>query len=354
MHDHVSMMPSLFTFKPLWFAKYPVSQTIIAELWHHSKCYDLADYFTRIFRFLRRSPPYVPQATRSHHHRQFILSNDMQPLAIDWINEEATDPRAVIIINPGMNGDIESFYVLPWFSISREKNYVVAMLNRRGCIKERPMTIKATRFCSYTDNMDMNQVYKMIDRMYPNVPKIGVGYSAGGNHIAKSLTLPNLPLDAAVIISCANDIMRSYDYLKHDPLFDGILSRGVRQIAETHGHIPIYRGIESMKRLTEIDATVAIRLGYEGVDDYYKAQSSHEELACTSIPTLCIVSKDDFMLGTTASLYAEVAKKNENIIAVITEQGGHMGWLQDDMKSWMDSVVTEFIEARHVIRQCGR
>jgi hypothetical protein len=49
--------------------------------------------------------------------------------------------------------------------------------------------------------------------------------------------------------------------------------------------------------------------GYEGVDDYYKAHSSHEELACTSIPTLCIVSKDDFMLGTTASLYAEVRVK---------------------------------------------
>lgn len=348
-HELISRMPSLMSFTPLWFARYYVSQTVLAELIHtstYTKLRNMVKMFSTAIWFNNPTCFYKEDDNMANYYRQYVMSHDMQPMAIDWINHTEKSPRAIIVMSPGINADISSYYIQPWFQISKEKRYVVAVLHRRGLVRERPMTIKTTKFCSYADTKDMDTFYGVIKGLYPGVPTIGVGVSAGGNHMAKSLNSQYLAIDAFVNIACANDILRSYRVLCSSNMYDSVLSMGWRRVAKNHPHLPVYNGIGSMARLTEMDNAMCLRLGYKDLVEYYKSQSSWEDLLFSNIPTLCMASKDDIMLGSTAAMYEDVARRNTNVIAVTTKLGGHAGWLQNDMTSWMDRVVVEFIEAQ--------
>ena len=86
-------------------------------------------------------------------------------------------------------------------------------------------------------------------------------------------------------------------------------------------------------RLFDDQVTAALH-GFAGVDDYYRRCSSRPFIASIRVPTLILHARNDpFMFPETVP---EAAELPDNVWLEVSEQGGHVGFIQGLIPGWAD------------------
>lgn len=101
--------------------------------------------------------------------------------------------------------------------------------------------------------------------------------------------------------------------------------------------------------INQIDEAITRRLlGYNTLTEYYDHFSCHHRLKDIKVPLLCLNAKDDPILNHISIPYQE-CMSNDNIILLITNTGGHVGWFHGQIrpKRWYPKPSIEFLNCIH-------
>jgi uncharacterized protein len=175
------------------------------------------------------------------------------------------------------------------------------------------------------------------------------GYSLGGQlalwAVKAAQTLPewgaDLPIAAAEIgggaVICPSlDSNRSLPYLENDRLgkyVEQAITKQLKILAwqsyQFHPEAFDRAAIERVHSIRSFDHELVIgRLGFASVEEYYDASSALPLLPHLSKPTLILYAADDPLFAPSiVSDLEDLAAKNRSINLVLTQHGGHVGYL---------------------------
>lgn len=86
--------------------------------------------------------------------------------------------------------------------------------------------------------------------------------------------------------------------------------------------------------------------GFRDVWHYYASASTADRIDLIKTPTLIVNSKDDVVCDAFGLDISRV-RQNPNLLAVHTEEGGHVAWSEGfapSGESWIDRTCCEFFE----------
>jgi len=108
------------------------------------------------------------------------------------------------------------------------------------------------------------------------------------------------------------------------------------------GHIE-FEPILNAKYIHHIDEHMAVKIfKYPDFLQYYESSSSEHKLPKIKVPVLFINSIDDPVVN---HIPKEQSLENPNLLFVITQRGGHIGFLKNPIwwnSSWADDVAIEY------------
>jgi len=308
-------------FKPAWWLKSPHLQTLWPVFFKKRHRLDLKD-------------------------EQLELA-DGDFLDLCWSKKSS---EKVVLVLHGLEGDINSHYINRILYRLEQAGLRPVLMHFRGCSGR---VNRLARAYHSGDTGDLAYVAEHIKDITGNFPYAAIGFSLGGNVLLKWLgeTAEHNPLKNAVAVSVP---FRLHDAAKR-------LEIGVSTIYRDHllaslrkTYIDKFKIIESpldvdvtqLKSFWDYDDRVTAPLhGFNGAQDYYDQCSSRQYLKDISIPTRIIHSSDDpFMFPATAPGEDEL---NENIDYVLTDSGGHVGFVSGAVplraRYWSDDKIVEFI-----------
>lgn len=339
LHKH--LLPTVNHFRPSLWAPGPFGQSLFA--------------------LLNKRPKY------NYDRRDIVPLPDHVPVYLDWKEPpHAAHDAPIIVICHGIAGDSTCSFPIKLSDAAYEQNWRTVVYNRRGHntapLTNTKSTHKPKGYPTHADTDDMHHVCLYIQKQFPNAPLILAGTSAGANLSLRYLHdyANEHPFKLSVASASCYNVHRLIQHFKHkNPLGHSLLAMCLidnmrnrlpclPKLAECH-NIPFnHSQIERLKNVWELDEHLTLpyyKNQYATIDDYYKHISSHKSLNHINIPTLLLNSRDDPLIYPALTHYAEEAAfHNQNIISVITNQGGHAGWLTGlNLKSWEIDIITKFI-----------
>lgn len=102
------------------------------------------------------------------------------------------------------------------------------------------------------------------------------------------------------------------------------------------------RNTNSLKKIEELFIQL---YGFDTLEEYYNHESCNSKITDVKIPLLCLSNMDDPLLhNNLLSIPRMAAQKNDKIITVITNKGGHIGWIESMHKDpWYSKTTFEYI-----------
>lgn len=342
MESLVSRMPSVREFRPMWFARGPVLQTLLMAL-----------------------HPLAREGPRPYR-RELVAAEDSVELALDWCDEsDGATAAPVVLCLHGLGGSGKSPVMRAFTRAAAARGFRACVYNRRGhggtsLLPSRPGVRAATVFPRYVDLRDMQCVVDHVRSRYPDAPLFLMGFSCGANLAASYLAAASRtssPFLGCSLISNPYDIRRSGDRLDpvangmvcqflKDVLYEGAL-KDARALAEERGLSVDFGSVLSSRTIQELDSRLLLpACGYSSLDEYYRKDSSIDLLDEIAVPTICIDNRNDPLIHPDIlQTPVDAVGRNPNIMSVVTEHGGHGGWIED-MKSvpWAMRVALDFFQ----------
>jgi predicted alpha/beta-fold hydrolase len=183
-----------------------------------------------------------------------------------------------------------------------------------------------------------------------------VGFSLGGNVVLKlagelgdagpaairCVAAVSTPLDLA---ACARRIAEP-----DNRIYQSRFVRRMRQRLCATGRYRVeeFAGLRTVEELD--DRFTAPSFGFGNAANYYRTQSSIRFLNGIRIPALLIQAKDDTFIPFSVFEAPEV-RQNSRVRLLVTEHGGHLGFLGRGRRLWLDHAVMEFISGVYANRQ---
>ena len=241
-----------------------------------------------------------------------------------WLGEEG---RPTVFIVTGLEGNVFSHYVQQIARYIIKENWQVCVIHYRGC-SGRPNRLART-YC-VADFKDCDAVIRAHALTYPDIPTYAIGFSMGSNVLAKYLIAhPQSSLKAVCLVSCAFEVGPCVDYCGR--FYGGRFVRSVSQkliekIGRGHQLPVTHDEVLTIHSMREMDRKVtAPMFNYKSENDYYDYASIREDLPNISHPILLLHAKDDpFVPLETVPSGDEL---NNNSHYILTEQGGHIGFM---------------------------
>lgn len=168
-------------------------------------------------------------------------------------------------------------------------------------------------------------------------------------------------LEGAISFSGVNDAVKNMNFEYSTETWQAALAYSLKKtIVQGHLEEAKRRGVDIGKVLSSKVASVvdvdkdfvSIFNGYDGVLDYYRDLSVafDDKWRKVSIPLLSVAARDDPITHCDSLRAKEFFAENENLLFLITEKGGHVGWpwgVQPWKKGWdfMNEAIQVFAEA---------
>jgi len=300
----------------------------------------------------------TPKERHTYTRRDFILLNDGVFTSIFWKEPQGgcMTHRHIVLICPGLGGNHQSCSAVAISDLVADMGMRAIVYNRRGhdigCslvpLPDAHMVLgPPTRHKPYPlhcDTDDMHTVVQYIQKKHPQTPMIVIGVSAGANLAVKYIAqhLGEHPFVGVVSLANGSDLVnltKAFDKRPHaNTLMVGILKELFEYrkqellIICRHNNKELDTGvIQRSRTVRDFETNLILPLYrdfYKDIDEYYRQHSSHEAYRQVDIPLLSLGSMDDPLID--PSLHDHVvnaSKTNDNIYAVLTREGGHMGWL---------------------------
>eukprot|EP01080_Neovahlkampfia_damariscottae_P008032 gene8032-12497_t len=285
------------------------------------------------------------------YQRMTLYNSYNQRIEVDCLNPWNHDnhtPIAVII--PGIGGHSEKDYIKTFVPHVAEK-YLTYIFNHPGNGNTR---LNTSKLHAMGDAGDLKLVFDSIRKQHPNSKMISIGISLGGNLLALYLGTygKDTPLISAVTVCQAFELYNGI-HLLPPKIEKGLLDNFLLMVKN---NADIFKDVKNFniekvlksKNFSEFDDNFT-SLIHEGVDmkEYYQSLSSNFLLHNIQIPMLMLHTRDDPIISKTLIQYDSI--KNENLIVMVVERGGHGSFLTGGIypnldKSWIEEFLVEYLD----------
>lgn len=285
--------------------------------------------------------------------REIVRVSAEAQIAVDFSLQENPQEHPTVVVVHGINGSSDSGFSLGIGHKAYQHNFNVARVNLRGA--------DATANLSQTlyhagQSEDILKVLENIRAKGLNGNIYLAGFSFGGNICLKLAgelgeNAKGIIAGVAVISSLADPVNNGQSYLSKNEFFSQNVLRGLKNAVRKMAKI--YPDIWDTSKLDEIDSVYkwdSVYMvnpgGFESAEDYYEKVSALPHVQKIAVPTLAIHSEDDPLLSP-STLRHEGFTNNQNIIVLITQSGGHGGFISnrrfgDPDNHWAQNRAIEF------------
>ena len=269
--------------------------------------------------------------------------------------EGALPDAPVALICHGLEGSSRAGYVLGAMAQLRARGLAAVALNFRGCSGE---LNRLPRLYHSGETGDLAFAVERIAAERPARPIALLGFSLGGNVVAKYLGERGVEVPrsvrAAAVISVPFDLAGCSDaidgpglpaLLYRERFLRRLRPKALAKAERFPGAIDAAR-VQRCRLLREFDDAVTAPLhGFIDAADYYARASSGPLLPNVNRPLLIVSAEDDpFVPGSTLPRAAMAA--NPRITAIVTPDGGHVGFLAGPpwaLRRYAEERAAEFI-----------
>ena len=296
--------------------------------------------------------------------KQLTTSNETVELPDgDFIDLAWTDipkeneTRPIVVVLHGLEGSVNSHYAKGMLSAIKEKKWLGVLMHFRGCSGR--INRKARSYHS-GDTEDISYLSKFLKQKYPKLPMTIVGFSLGGNVLARYLAEePDNPYQAASIIcaplhlaSCSKRINQGFSrvYQKYlvGMLKDSVKDKMDSNLFEAPLSQKLAHKLAEIKTIWQFDQQVTAPInGFDSAEDYYNQASGRFILDKIKQPCLIIHSNDDPFLCDENT--CDITSIPKNICFEISKKGGHVGFINGNNplrpKFWLEHRVPNFLES---------
>jgi predicted alpha/beta-fold hydrolase len=267
------------------------------------------------------------------------------------LHKAKTPTNRVIILIHGFTGCAQSKYALRLTPMLLKQDFHVLRVNLRGA-GDSTYTCKRLYHSGKTE--DIKLILDWLNLELPQSKQTLVGYSLGGNVSIKACAdLTSRNLDSVIAVSTPLELKKCTMLLmqKQNQIFNKhFVTRVVKEVKSLHHYhkevnIPYLNNIKSVYEFDEVYTSKMN--GFKDADDYYSQCSSFQFLSKINHPTLLIHALDDPFIARSSYLNLP---KNMHLSSIITNHGGHLGWLANPFKSnfrWMDNTILTAINSFH-------
>ncbi|AMJ88551.1 hydrolase [Alteromonas stellipolaris] len=264
------------------------------------------------------------------------------------------EPSGIIVMFHGLEGSIRSHYANDMMANLSVNGWQVVMMHYRGC--SGVPNLKPRGYHS-GETGDPSFFLDWLNQKFPQIPKVAVGFSLGGNMLLKLLgeNPAQKWLNAAIAISsplklseCAKSINHGFSRVYQKYLLNSIKTTlrkkmsfiDYRKLIQLTGD-----DVDSITSFAQFDEKVTAPLhGFEDANDYYEKCSAYHFLSAIHCPTLVLHSIDDpFMNHLVVPKEEELAR---NVTLELSERGGHVGFMQGSVfspKVWLHERVKRYV-----------
>lgn len=292
----------------------------------------------------------------SHKSEQFDFSCGGKCI-IDWISLKkdfvSNNSNIIVALLPGLNSTAQASYIEDLAVVCLKRGFRVVVLAPRFNHMEFHVPEDGYIDC----NKDFHEMFTYVKMKNKGSKIIPIGHSYGANSIVNYLAFNQNDPDILAGIGLANPLNIELSSNKilgsfaDHVLMYGFLKRiknnkpAIQMIQEKFGID--YDAVMSTKSLLQFENSFTVKMfGYKDLQEYQYSTSSVRKLKDLTCPFLMINSKDDPFVAEKA-LPMDIHNENENIIFILTQKGGHLGWTSGlfKLKRWNLDVVVDFIEA---------
>ena len=264
------------------------------------------------------------------------------------------EPSGIIVMFHGLEGSIRSHYANDMMANLSVNGWQVVMMHYRGC--SGVPNLKPRGYHS-GETGDPSFFLDWLNQKFPQLPKVAVGFSLGGNMLLKLLgeNPAQKWLNAAIAISsplklseCAKSINHGFSRVYQKYLLNSIKTTlrkkmsfiDYRKLIQLTGD-----DVDGISSFAQFDEKVTAPLhGFEDANDYYEKCSAYHFLSAIHCPTLVLHSIDDpFMNHLVVPKEEELAR---NVTLELSERGGHVGFMQGSVfspKVWLHERVKRYV-----------
>jgi hypothetical protein len=243
----------------------------------------------------------VPRPDLSYR-REIWQSPDADCLGADFAQPEPDCPAApVLVLFHGLEGSSRSHYALALMQRAVARGWRALVVHFRGC---GGLPNRRPRAYHSGDSDEADWILRSVAARWPQAPVYAVGFSLGGNVLAKWLGERREDarlLRAAAVVSAPFDLVAGGESLGRGfnrALYGRYFLRSMRRKAieferRFPGRIDLARVLAS-RDLFEFDETFTAPLhGYRGALHYWQQASAKPWLRSVAVPLLALNARDD-------------------------------------------------------------
>ena len=326
MQNQVSARFQEEPFEPAWWLPSPHGQTIGGRL------------------FRRPAPPEFERIRLDTPDGDF-LDLDLPPAP------SANAP--VVVLFHGLEGSARRGYAINTYNELFARGIGAVGVNFRSCSGELNRT---ARFYHSGETSDIRFVLEQLALHYPGRRMGAIGFSLGGNALLKYLGEDGdaARVACAVAVSVPYDLSAGARVLEKSAagrFYSSVFIKSLLLKAEAKVTLLADKcDLEKVRRARTFyefdDAATAPLHGFAGADDYYARSSSAQFVSAIRRPVLLLHALDDPFLPAAAIPRAVIAS-NPCVQAVITQKGGHVGFIGGSPWAptfWAEKQATRFLE----------
>lgn len=299
------------------------------------------------------------------YRRETLTTPDGDELHIDHMDLPAREDALHVVLLHGLEGSSYSVYMQGMMSLAAARGWAATAVNFRSCARPpeeitRMLPNNRPRMYHSGETEDMDFVFRTLKAREPQRTMAAIGVSLGGNALLKWLGEngeQNL-LAAAATISVPYDLGFSSKhlettigrlYLKN--FLKTLIPKAVRcarTFPEAAARIDVDRTLASTTFWEFDDVATGPLHGFKDAEDYYTRCSSMHYAARIATPTLCISAADDPFIPRVLLPEFERAK-SEAVKLLVSERGGHVGFVYGPRKSpryWAEETAIEWMAER--------
>ncbi|OCQ18346.1 alpha/beta hydrolase [Pseudoalteromonas luteoviolacea] len=306
----------------------------------------------------RHAQTILPRAFRprlkANVHYEHLQTPDDDFLELAWAKNGNRQAPLVVVLH-GLEGNIHSFYAKGMLQALTKTGLDAVLMHFRNCSRE---VNKQARAYHSGETQDLGHLIKTLQARFPNRALFAVGFSLGGNVLAKYLGErgQSSGLQGAAVVSAPYHLSSSCQVIRKSCfklyqkyLLDRMKKSFSRKLDQISGQIPLNAAqLADINDLWQFDDQVTAPLhGFKGAEDYYAQASSQPYLSLIETPTLLIHAEDDPMLSKQAVPVA--AQISKHVQLAVSQRGGHVGFIAgaNPLKPiyWLEQVVPAYIHS---------
>ncbi|WP_394175706.1 hydrolase [Thalassotalea litorea] len=253
-------------------------------------------------------------------------------LDLVWTEEPQASPeKPIVLVLHGLEGSIDSHYAKGMMNAIAQRGWVGLLMHFRGC-SGRPNRHAQSYHSGATD--DVHFLTQLLKQRFSHRQFGILGFSLGGNVLAKYLAEDNAAIyTSAVVIcaplhlaSCAQQINKGFSKVYQKYLVDMLKDSTSEKVAmKLIKHID-HDELKAITSLYDFDQKVTAPLNdFKDANDYYEQASGIFVLDKINRPTLILHAQDDPFLCNDHIMAMDIS--NPHITFEISKYGGHVGFI---------------------------